>query len=354
MGCGASKAVNVADAPRPQQQPTAAAREPSRTEFTPNEMVQQESASSLATTPAEATTAPKAQIIPAKPPLAPIRAGPAAAQERAVAAVAKKVASADAEDDDLDAGIVDGNGVDDDLGGGPPNDDEFEEIDPNLITEDTEDGERIADANRPPTPELVLEGAKIAAKGARSGLDTPSSAPAALKKDRGASMRGSVEERGASSLSRGETASQPRPSSGATIQERPSSRGGLAFDMTFEGEEARARAPARLESLRNKSRSQEEIAESLKKKLDAAEQRRQNIEKRLLQKVEKEMEKVEKVQSHQTQDDEAVKKAALMEKQAKVLENREAQLKALRDKLKAKEDRAEKVRALKRAGSNPN
>jgi hypothetical protein len=37
-------------------------------------------------------------------------------------------------------------------GGGPPNDDEFEEIDPDLITEDTEDGERIADADRPPTP----------------------------------------------------------------------------------------------------------------------------------------------------------------------------------------------------------
>ena len=61
----------------------------------------------------------------------------------------------------------------------------------------------------------------------------------------------------------------------AKILERPSSRGGLAFDMTFDGEQSRQRAPQRLEKLRTRTRSAEMSIHELQEKLAAAETRRQ-------------------------------------------------------------------------------
>ncbi len=47
------------------------------------------------------------------------------------------------------------------------------------------------------------------------------------------------------------------------ILERPSSQGGLAFNMTFDGEQARTHAPARLEKLRTRTRSAELTVDEL-------------------------------------------------------------------------------------------
>lgn len=133
-----------------------------------------------------------------------------------------------------------------------------------------------------------------------------------------------------------------------TIAERPSSRGGLAFDMTFEGDQARARVPARLEKIRTRTRSSEMSIEELQAKLAAADSRRQSVEQKLKEKMSKEVEKTGKVQQQLTQNLEGMKKTEVVEKENKVLENREANLRSIREKLKAREEHARKVRENKR------
>ena len=138
------------------------------------------------------------------------------------------------------------------------------------------------------------------------------------------------------------------------IMERPSSRGGLAFDMTFEGDEARVRAPARLEKLRTRTRSAEMTVDELKAKLEAAESRREVYEQRLKEKMNKETQKIEKIHQIQQAVDVAVtqSKTTMEDKENKVLENREANLRKIREKLKAREDHARKVREAKRSSGS--
>jgi hypothetical protein len=135
--------------------------------------------------------------------------------------------------------------------------------------------------------------------------------------------------------------------SSAVIAERPSSRGGMAFDMTFEGEQARVQVPARLEKIRTRTRSSEMSIEELQQKLAAADARRQAVEQKLKEKLSKESEKIEKVQQVHAAL-EPVKKSEVVEKENKALENREANLRSIRDKLRAREEHAKKVRENKR------
>jgi hypothetical protein len=137
------------------------------------------------------------------------------------------------------------------------------------------------------------------------------------------------------------------------IAERPSSRGGLAFDMTFEGEQSRARVPARLDKLRSRTRSSEMSVDELKLKLAAADARRQEYESRLKDKMKQESNKAERIQqAHASADVSTLAKTEQSQKENKAIENREANLKAIRERLQAREERAKRVREAKRASGS--
>jgi hypothetical protein len=187
-----------------------------------------------------------------------------------------------------------------------------------------------ADCDRPPTPDLTIVGTK-----ANSRLR------AALSAVNNETDLDDTERESSASTTRS-----------AVISERPSSRGGMAFDMTFDGEQSRTRAPARLEKLRTRTRSAEMTVDELKDKLVAAEARREAYEKRLKEKLSKETEKVEKVQQQHAVDTSASLKSNQEDKESKVLENREANLRKIREKLKAREEHARKVREAKRLSSS--
>jgi len=207
--------------------------------------------------------------------------------------------------------------------------------DAGMITEDTAGGEEIADTNRPSTPELVISGSKPAVRATREpdsdlDLDDP--------------------------LLRDMSASSVR--SAPVILERPSSRGGSAFDISFEEEQQNATPglPRRLKRLEERNSSgkkkREELTlEELQAKLLAAEVRRKDYEQRLREKMQTETKKVEQYsKSANTSLNESLEKAQTEtdEKEKHAVENREAHLKQLREKLKAKEERARQVREKKR------
>lgn len=93
----------------------------------------------------------------------------------------------------------------------------------------------------------------------------------------------------------------PESSSGSSdrdqapvVSERPSSRGGLAFDITYDS--PRKNGSSRMNSLQKKSRSQKKelTIEELKNKLETAEVRRKDYESRLVEKMAKESNKISK------------------------------------------------------------
>ena len=93
--------------------------------------------------------------------------------------------------------------------------------------------------------------------------------------------------------------------------------------------------------------------EDLKAKLEAAESRRVSQENKLKERMSREGVKAEKIQEQLASTDGTNDelKSKVDDKEAKALENREASLKALRDKRKAKEEHARKVREAKRLSS---
>ena len=208
------------------------------------------------------------------------------------------------------------------------------------ITEESPEGEQVAAENRPPTPELMIAGSGL------KGLLAASRA----NQSKGSEARESHDE---AFTERESSAGTVRSSTSdtAVVLERPSSRGGLAFDMTFEGQQARATLPARLEKLQARSSGREDLSiEQLKEKLAAAESRRVIYERKLKDKISREMAKVEKVQAvHQEQEGRKDEVASrVLEKETKVLEKRQASLQQLREKLRQKDEHAQKVREQKR------
>jgi hypothetical protein len=142
----------------------------------------------------------------------------------------------------------------------------------------------------------------------------------------------------------------------AVVHERPASRGGRAFDLSFEGSVSSTptRLPARLEKLQLRSKTEELSVEQLKAKLEGADQRRKAYETALKAKMAQETSKVQQVQQTHValKDEEASRQSEVVEKENKALLNRSASLKALRDKLKAREEHAQKVREAKRLNSS--
>jgi hypothetical protein len=211
------------------------------------------------------------------------------------------------------------------------------------ITEDSPNADQVASEDRPPTPEFTISGTGI--KGLLAASRAQQSAKASDEARESHDEAFTERESSAGTV-------RSAASDTAVVLERPSSRGGLAFDMTFEGQQARSSLPARLEKLQlARTSGREDMSiEQLKEKLAAAENRRIIYEKKLKEKISREMAKVEKVQAvhqeHEGRKDEVASKA--LEKETKVLEKRQASLQQLRDKLRQKDEHAQKVREQKR------
>ena len=200
-----------------------------------------------------------------------------------------------------------------------------------IITEDSGNAQ-AAEHARPATPDLTLSGAAV-----KVTKSEQLRAMALAARDSGEEE---VPDRDGSASSR----------DSGVVHERPSSRGGRAFDLTYDGQEQRKVLPARLEKLQRRSKQELSIDE-LTRKLEAAEARRVGYEQALKEKLAKEGAKVHVVQQAIGARQDATldaRKSEVADKENKALLNREASLKQLRDKLKMKEDHAKKVREAKR------
>jgi len=194
----------------------------------------------------------------------------------------------------------------------------------NFVTEDTEDGEKLAGDYKPVGGSFTIEGTGFGKLRTSQRMDLGSavstkSAPPALERE-------------------------PTP----TIMERPKSRGGQAFEMTWDDQKTpTSKRPARLKALENRGKIHREatLAE-LEAKLEAAEKRRQQYERRVKMKMREEADKVGTAARSLTREKTIIGNKT-ESNEDKATKNREKHLKQLRDKLKAKEERAKRVRANK-------
>jgi hypothetical protein len=133
------------------------------------------------------------------------------------------------------------------------------------------------------------------------------------------------------------------------IVERPASRSGQAFDITFtnEGTPNRKKLPLPIARLQAQKRKHEFSREELDEKLKKADQRRQESERQMLERLAQQIDK--QCHTQQALQSFADKENKRLEEQLqksidKNHSNREAYLKSLRDKLRAKENHAKVVR----------
>lgn len=162
--------------------------------------------------------------------------------------------------------------------------------DETIITEKTKNVDDIV-AQRPPTPDLAIEGKCMTVP------DVP-----AFESEEDASV--------------------------PVVMNRPSSRGGLAFDITYE-EAPKSQRLEKLQSRAQKAKPELTIQE-LQAKLAAAEQRRKDHEKRLTDKMAKESEKISSAQKPEPSSDTG--------------EDRAAHFKSLSEQMKTKTDAGVSVR----------
>lgn len=206
-----------------------------------------------------------------------------------------------------------------------------------IITEDTAGGEELAEDGRPSTPDLMISGGRPPVRSSHVA-DSDCEADDPLMRDTSAaSVR-----------------------SAPVILQRPSSRGGSAFDISFEEDNGSAhntpglpRRPKRLEERQSSGKKKRDLTlDELQAKLASAEARRKEYENRLKDKMQAETKKAETyTRSQNTSLNESMEKTQtdVQEKEKHAVENREAHLRQLREKLKAKEDRARAVREKKKA-----
>lgn len=138
--------------------------------------------------------------------------------------------------------------------------------------------------------------------------------------------------------------------SAPSIMQRPSSRGGSAFEIQWD-DGNQARVPRRLEQLHHSSkrRKQDMTLDQLQKKLEAAEKRKAEYENRIKAKMAAETSKATGVAEDRKNRDLENK---VVEAEDRAEENREQHFKQLRERLREKEEHARRVREKKRALEN--
>ncbi|XP_013404970.1 DNA ligase 1 [Lingula anatina] len=134
---------------------------------------------------------------------------------------------------------------------------------------------------------------------------------------------------------------------------RPKSRaaGGMSFDIIMAGPDPDAlkKPPARLAKLERRKKKTELTEDQIKAKLEKAERRRKKKEQEKLERIQTTTQKSDILHALDSFEQKIKEKEqTTSEKIDSVTENREKKLKELRDKLKAKEEHAEKVRRRKK------
>lgn len=186
--------------------------------------------------------------------------------------------------------------------------------DDNTIITELTDGSDSLVGDRPPTPELSVGGMGYEAM--------------RLKKER-------------------DTLSAVSTKSAPSVLERPKSRSGaVAFELTFDNAPV-AKRPARLAKLETRGLHREQTLAELQAKMEAAEGRRKEYERRVKNKMAQEAGKVEHA-SMSMKREKTTLGSEISKSEDKAALNRERHLKQLRDKLKAKEEKAKRVRANKK------
>lgn len=207
-----------------------------------------------------------------------------------------------------------------------------------MITESTAGGEAIASSNTNNNVDLSISGSAV-------GRSNHSSTGAAAG---GADDDDDDDDDDASLRMASATSTRSAPS----IMQRPSSRGGSAFEMQWDEGDGTARMPRRLEKLKHSSkrRKGELTLDQLQRKLEAAEKRKHEYEQRIKAKVAGELHKVNAVANTAAATPERNEELEnrVAGKGDKAEENREQHLKMLRERLRAKEEHARKVREKKR------
>jgi len=282
MGCGNSKAVRASDAPTEQVviDDEGFPLDNGRTKTT-DTTTTRASIDSLADKPGKARSS-KVQVAPA-----------------------------------IELEVVDRATKDRDVHSASSQDSGFDDND-NIITESTRNGEALAASDMPHSigTDFMVTGAAFGSRNKLRDIDSAKS--------------------NQSSFSTQSTASAP------SILERPKSRGGCAFDVTYE--DARVTRPSRLQSLEKKRSGSNLTLEQLEKKLRAAERRRVEYETRIKAKMLQETSKLKKASTSLTREKTTLGNT-IDSKEDKATENRRKHLENLRAKLKAKEAKAERVRA---------
>lgn len=194
----------------------------------------------------------------------------------------------------------------------------------NMITELTDGSESLV-GDRPPTPELAVGGMGYESRVRVGGMGYEAMR---LKKER-------------------DTLSAVSTKSAPSVLERPKSRSGaVAFELTFDNAPL-AKRPARLAKLETRGLHREQTLAELQAKLQAAEDRRKEYERRVKMKMAQEAGKVEHA-SMSLKREKTTLGSEISKSEDKAALNRERHLKQLRDKLKAKEEKAKRVRANKK------
>eukprot|EP01147_Barroeca_monosierra_P005970 gene5970-7330_t len=132
-----------------------------------------------------------------------------------------------------------------------------------------------------------------------------------------------------------------------SITERPSSRGGRAFEISFEDDDIR-RPPRRLQKLQGARRRKGELTlEQLQRKLEAAERRKKEYEERILEKIVVDTRRPADKRDEQTEEKSKEIEGKVEKKVDRAVENREAHLRSLREKLRARDEHSRRVREKK-------
>eukprot|EP01137_Pigoraptor_chileana_P015015 Opistho-2@70393 len=213
----------------------------------------------------------------------------------------------------------------------------------NVITEDHSRSAEVAKANRPPTPEFMLEGRQVGSgKGDRDRVDRE-----------GSGKKKASFAKGTKNVQREDRDELPP---------RCESRGGCAFDIELDDDETptRSKTPmGMLPSLQPPPSVRRKLApikarpmtqEELESKQQAAEDRRKRREREVIERLEARKQAAAQVQNALDSfvTKETSKAETIEQKLQASQENREEHLRQLRDRLRAKEKHAEEVRRQKR------
>lgn len=197
--------------------------------------------------------------------------------------------------------------------------------------EENDNNANAADEGMNPSVDLSVTGRKLESRG---GSRKQTATPPSDDDDDDSRMTSAVSTRSAPPM----------------IMERPSSRGGRAFEISFDGDgDGTRKPPRRLQKLQHSSkrRKGDLTLDQLQRKLEAAEKRKKEYEQRILEKISVDTKRPADKRDKNVEEQAKVVEQKVEEKVDKAMKNREAHLRNLREKLRARDEHRSKVQEKK-------